>query len=485
MKRIGFVLLVTLALSGVASAQYTTVTGTTADLSGTPFVYGSYSITLANTNGQQATLQGGAFQQLYSGTLTVTGAFPPNLVLPSNSAISPSGTQWSFNICANPQQIAGVFPAPPLPCFTSLQTIQGATQNLTLIANLVIPLVTNGPNTSSMTVTTPLLNDAVINQITNTAGISTMACNIASCGLYVGEQIMLGEGFATSTGCQGPWTVSSTGGNNASFSSPSCAATGGPYYGQIGQDITSVFINNAASNKGDGLAIQSIYDGETSFSINHAGQTTTILDLNSTGQWYLSDLQDGTAAGVSSDKVICLGGLPSDLNGPCTGTGIDRSSGRGKGVFSVVRGVATQGTGVAAHLPDYVATNVSTNLGAPGYQSNGGNGAINLVTINTYGFPVAGDYRITPYFNCASPTQNGNLRIYIFYYDAATGMLANTYVSSTCETGEGGTYKQVQPLLIPAYFNPSGPSTGYIQLYLYQSQGAGFVYNIRLVLESL
>jgi hypothetical protein len=354
-----------------------------------------------------------------------------------------------------------------------------------LIGNVVIPLSTDAANTATLTITTPLLSNAVITQIANGSGVSTMTCNIAGCGLTAGEEFTLGEGFATSAGCQGPWVVSAVGGNTASFSSASCAASGGPYYGQIGQDITSMYLTNANANKGNGLAIQEGYDGEASFLINHANQTVAILDLNTTGQWYLSDLQDGTSLGVSADRVLCLGALPSDLNGNCTGTGIDRSSGRGKGVFSVIRGVTTQGTGVAAHLPDFVATNVSANLGAPGYQANGGNGAINLVTLGTSGFPTGGDYRVTPYFNCSTSSPGGNLRIYFFYFDAATGEPANTYVSSTCTTGENGTFKQVQPVMLPAYFNPSGPSTGYIQVYFYQSSGPGFIYNVRLVLEAL
>ena len=140
---------------------------------------------------------------------------------------------------------------------------------------------------------------------------------------------------------------------------------------------------------------------------------------------------------------------------------------------------------MAAHLPDYVASGLSTNLGAPGYQAEGGNGAINLVTIGPSGFPSAGDYRITPYFTCTKSQPGGNLRAYFFYVDAASGTIADTYVSSSCTTGEDGTFKQVQPLMIPAYFNPNGPTTGYIQVYFYQSEGAGFTYNIRLVIESL
>jgi hypothetical protein len=485
MKRTLLSLFLALLFAGVVYAQYTTVSGTAVDLAGTPFVYGNYTISLINTSGQQATLNGNSFQQIYSGTLTATGALPSGLVLPSNTSITPSGTQWSFNICANAKQLTGVYPTPPVPCFTTNETITGTTQNLDLIGNVVIPLATDSDNTTSLTITAPLLSNAVITQITNSSGVSTMTCSIPGCGLSAGEQFTLGEGFANSTGCQGPWVVSSVNGNTASFTSTTCSATG-TYYGQIGpSSTTSVYLTSANANKGDGLAIQEGYDGEASLLDYHGGKAVSVLDLNSTGQWYLSDIQDGTALGVGADRLICLGELPTDMNGNCMGTGIDFSSGRGKGVFAVVRGVTTQGTGVATHLPDYVATNVSANLGAPGYQVNGGNGAINLVTLGTSGFPSAGDYRITPYFNCGTSTPNGTLRIYIFYFDATTGTIANTYVSAPCSTGLDGTYQQVQPLMIPAYVNPSGPSTGYIQVYFYQSNGAGFLYNIRLVIESL
>lgn len=486
MNRPFVLFLFSLLFVGSASAQFAEVNGTAVDLAGTKFIYGSYTISLVNTSGQQAMFLGSSnFQQIYSGTLTATGSLPANLVLPSNTAITPAGTQWLFNICANPQQIAGVFPVPPLPCFNSSQTIVSTPQTLQLIGNVTIPQVVEASSPTSLTITTPLLNNAVILGITNASGVSTMTCNIAYCGLVAGAEFDLGEGIPVATGCQGPRTVISVSGNSATFADPVCAASGGPYYGQLGQAPNTIFINNAVSTKGDGLAIEENYDGEAYFIVNHGGVAALVLDLNSTGQWSLADNQDGVAMGVGADKLTCIGGLPSELNGPCTGTGIDLSTGRGKGVFAVVRGMTTQGTGVAAHLPDFSASNISGNLGAPGYQPNGGNGAINLVTIGTTGFPSPGDYRITPYVTCSSSVPDGNLRIYIFYYDAASGVLANTYVSTTCGTGEDGTFKQVQSLMIPATFNQNSNATGYIQAYMYQSGGTGFTYNVRLVIESL
>src|SRR3974390_3338107 len=109
MKRMILVLIAGLFLAGAAAAQYTTVSGIAVDLANTPFIYGNYTISLVNPNGGTALLQGNPFQQLYSGTLTATGALPSNHVLPSNNFITPGGTQWNFNICANPRQINGIF----------------------------------------------------------------------------------------------------------------------------------------------------------------------------------------------------------------------------------------------------------------------------------------------------------------------------------------------------------------------------------------
>src|SRR5207302_10117107 len=105
--------------------NYTSVTSTVKDPSGVAYTLGNYTISLVNTSPQQAQFGGSpAFQQVYQGSLDVGGNL--SITLPSNAVITPPGTQWSFYICANPGQIASIFPRPALPCFASSQTVSGA-----------------------------------------------------------------------------------------------------------------------------------------------------------------------------------------------------------------------------------------------------------------------------------------------------------------------------------------------------------------------
>lgn len=128
------ILLTTLLFSSPSKAQnLTIVTSTVIDPAGTVYILGRYTITLVNNSSQQAQFGGSnQFQQNYSGALDVNGNL--SITLPSNAIITPPGTQWAFTICANPAQQAAVFPRPALPCFTSNQTISGASQVITFTA---------------------------------------------------------------------------------------------------------------------------------------------------------------------------------------------------------------------------------------------------------------------------------------------------------------------------------------------------------------
>jgi len=146
MRRI--VLLLALLVAPLCRAQnLTSVTSTVKDPSGTAYALGSYTISLLNTSNQQPQFGGNAnFQTTYSGSLDSSGNL--SIVLPSNAVITPPGTQWNFYICANPKQIASVFPAPVLPCFTSAQTVSGSTQVITFTA-AAIPLPSNSSGSSA------------------------------------------------------------------------------------------------------------------------------------------------------------------------------------------------------------------------------------------------------------------------------------------------------------------------------------------------
>src|SRR6266576_3250334 len=128
MRKFIAILILTLSLPSIGMAQSTTTaTATVKDASGTAYAFGTYAITFTNPTTQQA-LYGGVplqpSQMLYTGQLDINGAL--SVSLPSNAVITPSGTQWTFKICANPSQVAMIYPPPTLPCFSSAQTISGA-----------------------------------------------------------------------------------------------------------------------------------------------------------------------------------------------------------------------------------------------------------------------------------------------------------------------------------------------------------------------
>lgn len=93
-----------LALCGCGWAQSTTVTGTITDTDGTAWTNGTYTVSLvpspsfANSSyvwqGQPINI--GVYT---TGTMDGTGTI--TVSLPSTTAISPKGTQWSFHICPN------------------------------------------------------------------------------------------------------------------------------------------------------------------------------------------------------------------------------------------------------------------------------------------------------------------------------------------------------------------------------------------------
>jgi hypothetical protein len=157
------VLLSLFAVVGASGQSYTTVTATVVDNStaSTPYALGTYNVSLVNNTGQQATFGGSAnFQQSYTGqSLSSTGFL--SIVLPSVTAMSPGGLQWAFNICANPQQIAAVFPPVALPCFTYTSTgtlISGSSVNLSAQMKAVattIPLPSGSGGGITSVVTLP------------------------------------------------------------------------------------------------------------------------------------------------------------------------------------------------------------------------------------------------------------------------------------------------------------------------------------------
>ena len=118
-------------------AQFTQVSATVTDPNGIPYGGATVSVTLVPTGGNP-TLNGVPFSAQLTATADANGTF--NLQLADNNIVLPGGTQWRFSVCETP----GV--APPFgfgsTCFTSTQTITGASQSLTAALTAAAPALT-------------------------------------------------------------------------------------------------------------------------------------------------------------------------------------------------------------------------------------------------------------------------------------------------------------------------------------------------------
>jgi len=106
-----------------AYAQSTAVTFQAVDTSSQQWTNGSYKISFY-TNGLPGPFvwTGGAFNfnNFYTGALDGTGS--ATVTIPSSNAISPSGTEWSIQVCPNSSA----------PCYSQNFSIQGSTQTVAL-----------------------------------------------------------------------------------------------------------------------------------------------------------------------------------------------------------------------------------------------------------------------------------------------------------------------------------------------------------------
>ena len=125
MKRL-FIFVVMLLGATLASAQSTSVTLQVTDLDAQTWNNGSWSVQLVSPPGvpccNYVIIGGGTVpNQQQSGALSGTGG--ATFTVTPNTSIAPTGTKWSFQVCAQ---------AAPTPCFTQQFTITGASQTVTI-----------------------------------------------------------------------------------------------------------------------------------------------------------------------------------------------------------------------------------------------------------------------------------------------------------------------------------------------------------------
>jgi hypothetical protein len=127
-----------LGLATAAGAQTTVVTATIQDPVGQAYSNGTYSIQFHPNSGflpSQYKWQGGSFTQQFSGVMDGSGTF--TVSIPDNAFITPSGSQWDFQVC--PQ-------ASVSQCNTVTLTVSGVSQNVGGTINAALPPISVAVN---------------------------------------------------------------------------------------------------------------------------------------------------------------------------------------------------------------------------------------------------------------------------------------------------------------------------------------------------
>jgi hypothetical protein len=128
-------LIFALLLTRVALAQTTTFSATITDTDGQTWNNGTWQAAIYSPNGPPFIGGSPVSPTTYSGTMNGSGFF--SQVLPSNTSISPIGSQWKFTICPNASA----------PCGQILVVVTGTTQDgsATLSAGILAPRFPAGP----------------------------------------------------------------------------------------------------------------------------------------------------------------------------------------------------------------------------------------------------------------------------------------------------------------------------------------------------
>src|ERR1700729_2728939 len=125
-----------LAVAAGLRAQSTTVTAQISDTSGQTWNNGTYAITFIPTPGKPGPYfwNGSPYTgQTFSGTLDATGNF--TAIIPTNSFITPAGSQWNFTVCPQASAV----------CHTVVLPVTGTSQNLSTTLSLNNPPISFNP----------------------------------------------------------------------------------------------------------------------------------------------------------------------------------------------------------------------------------------------------------------------------------------------------------------------------------------------------
>jgi hypothetical protein len=140
---IAFTLCVVTLFAGLAQGQnFTTVTGTVTDPNGIPYANGLITFILGPLPFSSSPSVGGGPVAGYTGPFALNGAGFFSVSLASNAAITPGSTQWTPQVCANPNVPTPFGSGLGGNCFTASPiTISGSTQDISpQLAAVALPL---------------------------------------------------------------------------------------------------------------------------------------------------------------------------------------------------------------------------------------------------------------------------------------------------------------------------------------------------------
>jgi len=151
MKRISALALLLLFCPVLALAQFTTVSGTVTDPNGLPYAFGAITPSLISAGTPIFTATGQPYSPpSQSVGLDINGSFVMQLA--DNTALTPGGTQWNFQVCSNGGSIQPSGGKGPV-CFSLAApiTISGSTQSITAQLDAVALALSFNPGSGTLT----------------------------------------------------------------------------------------------------------------------------------------------------------------------------------------------------------------------------------------------------------------------------------------------------------------------------------------------
>lgn len=257
--------------------------------------------------------------------------------------------------------------------------------------------VTYNQTNKALLTTTPLASQATIISISGNGNTATATCNIANCGLTVGQSFYLDS--SSQAACNGgPSTISSVSGNTASWASTTCTASTG---GIFGQWLAVQYYANAASYP----------DVVSAFTVNQDGQFEMQTLKNCKTQCVVSTLLNLDMDGHVDLWGSAGGGLSTNIQGDtclaATSGGCGNIRISANGGFSQYKGLpAVSGSG----MPFIV-------YGVPPTSLTGSFGPFTLFTTPASGYGANALYEVTGYAVATNSQPGSTLLVTVHYTD--------------------------------------------------------------------